>query len=110
MLKASWHLSSKRFTPYFEAGIGAVLNDNDEKTNLEQNTQRGNQLLWSTGDSERQLSSHAAAELGVGLRYEYNASRFIRASIARRWVDTDFARENLSQYVAQLEIGALVWD
>lgn len=112
MAKGTYHFSAGRLTPYIEGGVGWVA--------LDSNIVSGESasgcwwLPWGPVVCDTWHYSYTdssfAYELGVGLRYEPNPRTFVRGSIARKWVDTDFATSTPDYYTAQIEIGAMVWD
>lgn len=112
MAKGTYHFSTGRLTPYIEGGVGWVTIDSNIASG--ESSSGCWWLPWGPVVCDTWQYSYTdssfAYELGVGLRFEPNPRTFVRGSIARKWVDTDFASTTPDYYTAQIEIGAMVWD
>jgi len=111
-VKAVYHLSPNKFTPYIEGGLGWVTIDSNIVAGPPTTGCWWHPWLgyvcdtWQTSYTDSSFSY----ELGLGLRYELDNRTFLRGSISHKWIDTDFATSQPGFYYAQLEIGAMVWD
>ncbi|SMF00620.1 Outer membrane protein W [Alteromonadaceae bacterium Bs31] len=111
-VKGIYHFSENRFTPYIEGGLGWATID----SNIASSPPVGGCWwhpwwgyvcdTWQSSYTDTSFSY----ELGAGLRLELNNRTFIRASVSRKWIDSDFASSQPEFYYAQIEIGAMVWN
>jgi len=111
-VKGVYHFSEDKLTPYIEAGLGWTSIDSNIATGAPTTGCWWHPWWGYVCDSWQSSYSDSSFsyEFGAGLRYEPNNRTFVRASLSRKWIDSDFASSKPDFYYAQIEIGAMVWD
>jgi hypothetical protein len=104
----TYHFMAGRFTPYLEAGLGWTYTDSNVSDGRYYYTCSPYYPFYCGYGSESYDDSSFSYHTGVGIRYEFGNKLFVKAGIARRWIDMSKASGTPEQDYARFEIGTLL--
>lgn len=101
----TYHFMTGRFTPYAEIGLGWTYIDSNISNGRYYYTCG---VFYCAYRSDSYDDSSFSYHAGAGLRYEFGNRVFIKAGIARRWIDMSDSSGTPDMDYARFEIGTLM--